>query len=391
MASIWKHPQSKFWYARFRNKEGKYTNQSTKQLSRDKAIRVAQAYEDVALGKYATQQIQKVILDLQATVTGDRIQSESTREYLSGWLELKRAERSHRTHEKYRKIVQEFLSLLGDKANQAISNVTVSDVSRFRDATLKRTSPATANNNLKIVRSALQRAWKAGLMHENPALKVDGLATRKADSKRRPFTEEELKALLGVAKGEWRGMIAIGLYTGIRLSDIAALAWNNVDYETNVIRFITSKTGHPLSIPIASPLQEALEELPHGDNPRQKLFPLAAQKRVSRLSHEFHEIMVAAGLAKERSHEKQGNGRNGKRQRNEVSFHSLRHNTVTFLKLAGVPQAVAGEIVGHKSEAMTRIYTHVDDDAKRLALANLPNFLSKSLSRIPSKPRHAKK
>jgi integrase len=39
-------------------------------------------------------------------------------------------------------------------------------------------------------------------------------------------------------------------------------------------------------------------------------------------------------------------GRDGKRQRNELSFHCLRHTAVTLLKEAGIPQAVVKELIG---------------------------------------------
>ncbi len=44
-----------------------------------------------------------------------------------------------------------------------------------------------------------------------------------------------------------------------------------------------------------------------------------------------------------------------------------------LLKNAGVPEAVARDIIGHESAAISRNYTHVDDAAKRSALAKLPD------------------
>jgi integrase len=42
-------------------------------------------------------------------------------------------------------------------------------------------------------------------------------------SERRPFTIDELRAVLEVADDEWKSLIKFGLYTGQRLADIAAL------------------------------------------------------------------------------------------------------------------------------------------------------------------------
>jgi hypothetical protein len=40
---------------------------------------------------------------------------------------------------------------------------------------------------------------------------------------RMPFTDDQVKALLGVADNEWRGMILLGYHSGIRLGDAAHL------------------------------------------------------------------------------------------------------------------------------------------------------------------------
>jgi integrase len=65
-------------------------------------------------------------------------------------------------------------------------------------------------------------------------------------------------------------------------------------------------------------------------------------------------------------------GRDGKRQRNELSFHCLRHTAVTLLKEAGVPQAVTMALIGHDSPEISQHYTHVGDEALKKACATLP-------------------
>jgi integrase len=65
-------------------------------------------------------------------------------------------------------------------------------------------------------------------------------------------------------------------------------------------------------------------------------------------------------------------GRDGKRQRNELSFHCLRHTAVTLLKEAGVPQAVTMELIGHDSPEISQNYTHVGIEALKKAAAALP-------------------
>jgi integrase len=62
-----------------------------------------------------------------------------------------------------------------------------------------------------------------------------------------------------------------------------------------------------------------------------------------------------------------GKGRALRRLVSEISFHSLRHTATSLLKNAGVPEAVAMDIIGH--------YTHIETKAKRAALQKLPNVM----------------
>jgi len=67
--------------------------------------------------------------------------------------------------------------------------------------------------------------------------------------------------------------------------------------------------------------------------------------------------------------------RSVRRKVSEISFHSLRHTVTSLLKNAGVPGAVAMNIIGHGSEAFSRHYTHVENKAKRSATYQLPRLL----------------
>jgi integrase len=79
-------------------------------------------------------------------------------------------------------------------------------------------------------------------------------------------------------------------------------------------------------------------------------------------------------MAKERGKQVTGKGHAQRRAVSEISFHSLRHTATSLLKNAGVPAAVAMDIIGHESEAMNRHYTHIESKTKRAALAKLPKL-----------------
>jgi hypothetical protein len=54
-------------------------------------------------------------------------------------------------------------------------------------------------------------------------------------------------------------------------------------------------------------------------------------------------------------------------------------STILFhwlIKNAGVSEAIAMDIIGHESKAISRQYTHIDDAAKRAAFGKMPDVTS---------------
>ena len=297
--------------------------------------------------------------------------------YCEQWLAARKAEISPGTHRHYEDAVTKFLDFLGPQAQRSIEDVTRTQVSAFRDAQLSRTAAATANATLKTVRRIFRAARMDGHLLQDPSEGVKTVKNR-ASSDRRPFTLDELRAVLAVANDEWQSLIKFGIYTGQRLGDLASLTWSQIDLSRDEIRLTARKTGKLLLIPIAAPLREHLLSLPGQDYPRAPLHPkahgiLQAQHgRVGTLSNQFSELLVDAGLRELQSHRSKGKGRSGRRAGQELSFHSLRHTSVSLLKDAGIPDAVVMALVGHASAAISQRYTHVGRDALQRATDSLP-------------------
>lgn len=215
---------------------------------------------------------------------------------------------------------------------------------------------------------------KQGLLTVNPAAQVPILKNT-GGSTRREFTVAEIKRLHAKADSEWKGLILLGLYTGQRLGDLACLTWRNIDTERNELALTTQKTGRRIVLPLVKPVGDYIAGLDSSDNPDAPLFPAKAKSyRAGGLSGQFHGLLVDAGMAKPRTHLKSKNGRNSKRSKSEISFHSLRHSAVTFLKASGVSDALTREIIGHESAAVSRAYTHLNSTDVAEALKKLPNI-----------------
>lgn len=380
MASITRKPTSPFWIACFTDHTGRQRQMSTKEKDRTSALKRAIEFEEAYRGRIGEAQTRKILLAMHHEVHRERLNVESIRDYLTGWLSRKERETKKGTHVRYVSSVQKFVRHLGPRANQELTFVTSRDVLAFRDHTASTLTNSSANTDLKVLRIAFGQAWKDGLLPVNPAAQVDVLKVREQqETSRRPFTLEEIRSVLSCATGEWIGMILVGLYTGQRLGDIARLRWRQIDLEQGEIGFRTIKTGRVVRVPIVDPLGRYLRSLPRpasfDDAVFTGIFELVAKAGgdTRRLSNQFYDVMVRAGVAKKRSKANTGRGHSARRNTSPLSFHSLRHSATSLMKNSGVSDAVVMDIIGHDSPVISAMYTHIDLETKRAALQKVPD------------------
>jgi integrase len=378
MASIRKHPRSRFYYACLTLPDGRQVQRSTKLTDAKKALKFAEKIEDAARGaKLVESQARKIIKEIYRLKNdGQNLPGSTARDFLKTWIANKERETAESTARHYRDHLQKFVVALDKKADSDLNDITRADVIAFRDHLHQRLSATSANQAVKVVRMALKDAMIADLVDRNVAAGVKRVKHRGEVNVRRPFTLPELKKILKAADDEWRAMIAFGLYSGQRLSDIAKLTWQNLDMDSGELVLVSGKTGRRMRIPLAAPLQRYIARLPAGDNPKQPLFPRAhATTRTGTLSNQFYEILVDAGLVESRNHRANGIGRGSARAFNEIGFHALRHTATSLMKNAGISPAIVQDILGHDSPAISAHYTHIDETAKRKALNAMPDVL----------------
>ncbi len=376
MASLRKFPRSLFWYACFTLPDGKRVQRSTKEKKRKEAQTKADAWEKLSKERAKARQSHKVIAEVYRAAHQTDLPDATTASFMRGWLERRKGEVAPASLIAYKGRTEHFLGWLGDRANRPLGEIETRHIASYRDAVAAKASPATANQGVKILRGIFEDARRDGFIAENPA-KDCGLLKKESKQSRRPFSPDEIKKALAVANGEWRSMILCGLYTGLRLADIARLTWTQVDLQAAEIHVRTRKTGRTVRIPLCKPLLAHIESLPADDDPRAPLHPRAAvlvAVNVSTLSRQFGELLVNAGVLNEPSASDLGKGRAARRAVSELSFHSLRHTATSMMKNAGVSPAIVQDIIGHESAEMSAHYTHIESDAKRKALDSMPDF-----------------
>ena len=111
-------------------------------------------------------------------------------------------------------------------------------------------SRKTQNNKLSVLRRALNEAVEQELIHHHPmANKIirrrrshsDG--TGNARTRVDPFSHEERTSLIHAAGGQMKNLVQFGFWTGLRVSELFALSWENVDWVNKRI-YVTGAFTH---------------------------------------------------------------------------------------------------------------------------------------------------
>lgn len=295
----------------------------------------------------------------------------------NGWAEYfashKRPDSGAVTLSQYEGWYEAFAKWAESKYPEAVElrNVGKEISSQYASHLQSRVSATTFNrhiNTLSLVWRILKDTAKIG---ENPW--QDVTKKRFIAHSRRELTVDELGRIINMAKGEMRLLIALGIYTGLRLGDCACLRWDNIDMVKRLISVIPMKTARRTQKRVVIPIHPVLLNLMEEVSEKQRkgfLLP-GCEARYHQfnaaLAKDVAKLFQAVGL------ETKAKIEGVKRRRPDAGFHSLRHTFVSLCAAGGVPQSVVQALVGHGSPAMTQYYTHIGIATAKSAIDALPS------------------
>lgn len=138
-----------------------------------------------------------------------------------------------------------------------IAHVTRTAARVFLDSEMKRgITSKTWNDTLKLLRATFRHLLPAGAV--NPFADIPTMELETVY--RKPFTPEELKAIVQAAQNDEfiRPILVTGICTAMRRGDCCLLRWEHVDLPRGFITVKTAKTGVTVTIPIFPMLHEEL-------------------------------------------------------------------------------------------------------------------------------------
>lgn len=212
----------------------------------------------------------------------------------------------------------------------------------------ERIAPATVNRRMSAISAVLTEAQQWDWIKENVARirRLPGEVERD-----RLMTPEEQKRLLKACKASEEpcmyAFTVCAMLSGARAGELVRLRWKDIDLERGVARLTNTKNGTHRPVPIRGHAKEVLRNL------RQA-------RTITDIGGEDFVFHNRTGHAPFYYRKAWGDVR-AKAKLDDLRFHDLRHLAASHLAMAGATQRELMEVLGHKSAAMTKRYSHFFD------------------------------
>ncbi len=227
-------------------------------------------------------------------------------------------------------------------------------------------SPSTVNLLVTVMQSALRSACEIGITENTVWERIKRPKT--AEREIHCFTQEEQRKIeLWVAKSNKPKLfgIVICLYTGLRLGELLALEWDDIDLAEGEIH--VTKTCHDIATDGVAVRVTNSPKTPSS----KRIIPIPkriipALKRLKRLSRSKLVISENGERIIVRSYQRSFELLLKKAGIEVRGFHALRHTFATRALECGVDVKTLAEIMGHKSADVTlNRYVHALPSHKR--------------------------
>lgn len=225
----------------------------------------------------------------------------------------------------------------------------------YKDASKRKLSSATACKCYSCFKQILQQAHRDFLLNEDFSSRMTSISP-KSEYRREFLTEEEIKILYATpCKYEpLKNASMFSIYTGLRISDILDLKWEDITTAPDgkpCIRKKMIKGKRHITIFIS---ENALKFCGERDSPDTAVFK------------DFRRSMTVAPL-------KQWIKDSGIPK--HITFHSFRHTHATLLISRGVDIYTVSGMLAHVNVKTTQIYTNLIDSKKRLAADTIEDII----------------
>jgi integrase len=242
----------------------------------------------------------------------------------------------------------------------ALAMKPTANVSRRKDGQPGKRSEArtlskkTINNIITVLRRTLALAAKRSIISAVPEVEWHKLPTPEIVF----LSFDEAAQLEDGADEDWRCMVLVALRCGLRLGELLALRWQDVDLvrgqltvRQNIVNGLvgTPKSGKPREVPLGDDVVAALKRHRHLRGPLVFCDADGKALRVPVMRYGLERSCRLAGVR-------------------YVGWHALRHTFASHLVMRGVSLRAVQELLGHSDIRMTMRYAHLSPEVTRDAV-----------------------
>ena len=178
------------------------------------------------------------------------------------------------------------------------------------------------------------------------------------------FTKEKAQELLELLQQRENKRLyeltTLLLFTGARFSEVARLTWSDINFNTSLIFFASSKDGNARYIKMSNRVLEVVNTL-YKNKINNLVIPTINGNKYEKMPKEW-QIEVDKLIPG-----------NDDANKDRLTTHSLRHTHASWLAQSGVDILHIKEQLGHKKIETTMRYSHLIDDRRHQATERL-NF-----------------
>lgn len=285
-------------------------------------------------------------------------------DYFDEWLQTyKEGKLAHYTMISYQSVGK----ILRQNLNKRIDKISRSDYQLFINDFGKSHAPQSVKTVNTIIRSCVNSAIYDNYITNDFTKQVSLTADKSRTRKVEYMNVKEIMRLINVTKENLQPkaptyyMVLTAIFTGMRVGEIAALTWKDIDFKWKTIdinkswdfinnSFKPTKTkGSNRIIRVNDDLLDCLLELKVNNYDMIFARPCnGVPPSYAGVNETLHTAMEKAGIVKQGFH-----------------FHSLRHSHVAYLLYCGIDLYAISKRLGHTDISTTsKIYSYLIDEHK---------------------------
>lgn len=239
---------------------------------------------------------------------------------------------------------------------------------------------STKRDALACLSKIMRAAVKAGRVPVNPCRGVELGRQEEGDPTGRALSRAEVGRLFALLpdSGAYRRFVAVMLFTGMRIGEVAGLTVADCDLEAGLIRVSKTaspgrtgervvgptKNGKSRLVPIADQLRPVIEDACADKSPDDLAFPgpMGGYLNSKNLSRALKWPAIREAIKRFPNGEA------------PLHWHDLRHTALTNLALGGLVMPDLMAVAGHSSLQVTQRYLNTKADAARRAASIQTDF-----------------